>query len=177
MTKTGHGYIKSKMREVEALLAGEMSGHTFFKDRYYGYDDAIYAGCRLIEIVAKNKQKNPDFKLTDMLEAFDKVVLSDEIRLSCPNEFKKEVLQSLRDKVNDELFNSKIKEIITIDGLRIIFQDGFALIRQSNTEPVFTLRFEAKTKEKCEQYKSTLVNLAQSLVEEKTAQKVEPRKV
>ncbi len=172
MTKTGHGYIKSKMREVEALLAGEMSGHTFFKDRYYGYDDAIYAGCRLIEIVAKNKQKNPDFKLTDMLEAFDKVVLSDEIRLSCPNEFKKEVLQSLRDKVNDELFNSKIKEIITIDGLRIIFQDGFALIRQSNTEPVFTLRFEAKTKEKCEQYKSTLVNLAQSLVEEKTAQKV-----
>ena len=61
MTKTGHGYIKSKMREVDALLAGEMSGHTFFKDRYYGYDDAIYAGCRLIEIVAKNKQKNFNF--------------------------------------------------------------------------------------------------------------------
>ncbi|MBR2069412.1 MAG: phosphomannomutase/phosphoglucomutase [Candidatus Gastranaerophilales bacterium] len=172
MTKTGHGYIKSKMRETGALLAGEMSGHTFFKDRYYGYDDAIYAGCRLIEIVAKNKQKNPGFKLNELLEPFTKVYLSDEVRLSCPNEFKKDVLNALEEKINYELFNSKIKEIITIDGLRIIFEDGFALIRQSNTEPVFTLRFEAKTKEKCEHYKDTLVNLTNSLKEQYCAQKV-----
>ena len=172
MTKTGHGYIKAKMREVKALLAGEMSGHTFFKDRYYGYDDAIYAGCRLIEIVAKNKLKNPDFKLIDLLEPFNKVHLSDEVRLKCPNEFKKDVLAKLETLVNEELFGSKIKEIITIDGLRIIFEDGFALIRQSNTEPVFTLRFEAKTQEKCDHYKNTLVNLTCSLVEELTAQKV-----
>ena len=172
MTKTGHGYIKAKMREVKALLAGEMSGHTFFKDRYYGYDDAIYAGCRLIEIVAKNKLKNSNFKLTDLLEPFNKVFLSDEVRLKCPNEFKKDVLAKLETMVNEELFGSKIKEIITIDGLRIIFEDGFALIRQSNTEPVFTLRFEAKTQEKCDHYKDTLVDLTCSLVEELTAQKV-----
>jgi len=176
MTKTGHGYIKSKMRETNALLAGEMSGHTFFKDRYYGYDDAIYAGCRLIEIVAKNKKKNPDFKLTDLLEAFNKVHLSDEVRLQCPNELKKEVLEKMKNEINNnskEIFsNSNIKEIITIDGLRIIFDDGFALIRQSNTEPVFTLRFEAKTKEKCELYKNALINLTNNLKEQCQTQKV-----
>lgn len=167
MTKTGHGYIKSKMKEVNALLAGEMSGHTFFKDRYYGYDDAIYAGCRLIEIVAKNKQQNPNFQLTDMLEGFKKVFLSDEIRLKCPNELKKEVLEKIKEEINSnpDLFNSKIEELITIDGLRIVFEDGFALIRQSNTEPVFTLRFEAKTKQNCDRYKDTLVNLTVDLVD------------
>ena len=172
MTKTGHGYIKSKMRETGAILAGEMSGHTFFKDRYYGYDDAIYAGCRLIEIVAKNKMKNPDFKLNDMLEPFNKVFLSDEVRLKCPNELKKEILNKLEKMIDDKLFNSKIKNIITIDGLRIIFDDGFAIIRQSNTEPVFTLRFEAKTKEKCESYKDALVGLTNKLVEELSAKLV-----
>jgi len=172
MTKTGHGYIKSKMRETGALLAGEMSGHIFFKDRYYGYDDAIYAGCRLIEIIAKNKTKDEKFKLTDLLKPFDEVFLSDEVRLKCPNEAKRDVLEKLKTLVNDELFNSKIKEIITIDGLRIIFEDGFALIRQSNTEPVFTLRFEAKTKEKCLSYRDKLVDLTTELVEEFITQKM-----
>ena len=172
MTKTGHGYIKAKMREVNALLAGEMSGHTFFRDRYFGYDDAIYAGCRLIEILAKNRLKNPDFDLKDMLKPFDKVYLSDEVRLPCPNELKMDVLYQLEKQINDELFNSKIKEIITIDGLRIVFDDGFALIRKSNTEPVFTLRFEAKAKEKCEQYKNALVNVTNKLVEELSAKAV-----
>ena len=169
MTKTGHGYIKSKMREVNALLAGEMSGHTFFRDRYFGYDDAIYAGCRLIEIVAKKRLKNPNFNLKDMLEPFNKVYLSDEVRLPCPNELKMDVLYQLEKQINDELFGSKIKDIITIDGLRIVFEDGFALIRKSNTEPVFTLRFEAKTKEKCEQYKTSLTNITNKLVEELSA--------
>lgn len=172
MTKTGHGYIKSKMKETGALLAGEMSGHIFFKDRYFGYDDAIYAGCRLIEIVAKNKTKDENFKLSDLLEPFTKIHLSNEERLHCPNELKKDVLNKIAESINDELFNSKIKDIITIDGLRIIFEDGFALIRQSNTEPVFTLRFEAKTKEKCEQYRKTLVNLTNETVEQLNTSKV-----
>lgn len=172
MTKTGHGYIKSKMKETGALLAGEMSGHIFFKDRYFGYDDAIYAGCRLIEIVAKNKTKDENFKLSDLLEPFTKIHLSNEERLHCPNELKKDVLNKIAESINDELFNSKIKDIITIDGLRIIFEDGFALIRQSNTEPVFTLRFEAKTKEKCEQYRRTLVNLTNETVEQLNTSKV-----
>lgn len=160
------------MKETNATLAGEMSGHTFFKDRYYGYDDAIYAGCRLIEIVAKNKMKDEKFKLSDLTQEFKKVHLSDEYRLKCPNEFKKEVLKELKTIVNEDLFNSKIKEIITIDGLRIIFNDGFALIRQSNTEPVFTLRFEAKTKEKCEHYADVLVNTVNKLTEKISTQKV-----
>ena len=172
MTKTGHGFIKSKMRETGALLAGEMSGHTFFKDRYYGFDDAIYAGCRLIEILAKNRKINPDFKITDYAKPFDSVVLSDEVRLDCPNNLKKDVLEKLEKLINDDLFGSKIKEIVTIDGLRIIFEDGFALIRQSNTEPVFTLRFEAKTKEKCVHYQDTLVSLASQIREELSASKV-----
>ena len=172
MHKTGHGYIKSKMKETGALLAGEMSGHVFFKDRYFGYDDAIYAGCRLIEIVAKNKKQNPNFDLKELIAPFDKVHLSQEARLKCPNEFKKAVLEELEGKISDELFNSKIKEIITIDGLRIIFEDGFALIRQSNTEPVFTLRFEAKTKERCENYQNTLCNLTNELVEKHAKTKV-----
>jgi len=165
MCKTGHGYIKSKMRETNALLAGEMSGHIFFKDRYFGYDDAIYAGCRLIEIFTKNKKQNPDFKLSDCLKPFEKVTISPEIRLNCPNRLKKEVMEEIKEKANDELFGEEIKDIITLDGLRFVFKDGFALIRQSNTEPVFTLRFEADSKEKCEQYKNALVSLCNKLTD------------
>ena len=82
------------------------------------------------------------------------------------------MLDELNSKVTDELFNSKIKDIVTLDGLRIIFEDGFALIRKSNTEPVFTMRFEAKTKEKCECYKDALVNVVDKLVKEVSAQTV-----
>ncbi len=172
MYKTGHGYIKSKMKETDALLAGEMSGHVFFKDRYYGFDDAIYAGMRLIEIVSKNKKQNPDFKIQNLLEPFNKVFISNEIRFKCENEFKKPVLEELGTKVCDELFNSHIKDIVTLDGLRIIFEDGFALIRQSNTEPVFTMRFEAKTKEQCECYQNALVNLTDEIVKKISQAKV-----
>ena len=94
MCKTGHGYIKSKMKEVGAVLAGEMSGHTFFKDRYYGFDDAVYAGCRIIEILAEKKRYNKDFKISDMLEPFNKMFCSSEVRLSCPNSLKKTTLET-----------------------------------------------------------------------------------
>ena len=159
MCKTGHGYIKDKMKETNALLAGEMSGHTFFKDKYYGFDDAIYAGCRIIEIIAKNKKTNPNFKLQEMLKPFDAVCSSDEVRFPCPNEKKKETMEKFKECVecNKNLFGSDIKEIITLDGMRITFDGGFALIRQSNTEPVFTLRFEGKTKDDCERYKNCMI--------------------
>ena len=166
MTKTGHGYIKEKMKESNAILAGEMSGHTFFKDKYFGYDDAIYAGCRIIEIIAKNKAKNPEFKIQDKLKAFDAVYTSDEVRYPCPNEKKKTVLERLKKCVaeNKNMFGSEIKDIVTLDGMRIIFDGGFALIRQSNTEPVFTLRFEAKTKDECERFKTTMVDKLKELI-------------
>lgn len=160
ISKTGHGYIKGKMRETSAQLGGEMSGHTFFKDRYFGFDDAVYAGGRLIEIIANNKKKNPDFKLQSMLKPFDNVFTSDEVRYPCPNEHKAQVLQMVKDAVNDnkDLFNDEIKDIIMLDGMRIIFDGGFALIRQSNTEPVFTLRFEGKTDELCKQYQNAMIS-------------------
>lgn len=169
MCKTGHGYIKDKMKETNALLAGEMSGHTFFKDRYYGFDDAIYAGCRMIEIIAKHKKINPDFKISSMLEPFNHVCSSPEVRFPCPNERKKETLEQFKHCVEKDknLFGSEIKEIITLDGMRIVFDGGFALIRQSNTEPVFTLRFEAKTSEQCEKFKSCMINTLENILKSK----------
>ena len=166
MCKTGHGYIKDKMKETNALLAGEMSGHTFFKDRYYGFDDAIYAGCRIIEIISHHKKINPNFKISDMLKAFDSVCSSEEVRFPCPNELKKSTLEKFKQCVesNKNLFGSEIKEIITLDGMRIVFDGGFALIRQSNTEPVFTLRFEAKNEEECNRFKSCMIKTLENIL-------------
>lgn len=166
MCKTGHGYIKDKMKETNALLAGEMSGHTFFKDRYYGFDDAVYAGCRIIEIIAKHKKLNPEFKISDMLKAFDEVYSSPEVRYPCPNELKKSTLEKVQTMVESDknIFGSPIKDIITLDGMRIVFDGGFALIRQSNTEPVFTLRFEAKTKDECERFKSCMIKILEKIL-------------
>ena len=169
MCKTGHGYIKEKMKETSALLGGEMSGHTFFKDRYYGFDDAVYAGCRMIEIVAKNKKLNPEFKIEQLLKPFDDVYTSQEVRYHCPNELKKEVLEQMKSKVknNPNMFGSQILDIVTLDGMRIVFDGGFALIRQSNTEPVFTLRFEAKTEDECNRFKDVMLNSLDELLKAK----------
>lgn len=166
MCKTGHGYIKDKMKETNALLAGEMSGHTFFKDRYYGFDDAVYAGCRIIEIIAKHKKLNPEFKISDMLKAFDEVYSSPEVRYPCPNELKKSTLEKVQTMVESDknIFGSPIKDIITLDGMRIVFDGGFALIRQSNTEPVFTLRFEAKNKEECDKLKTVMLGMLDQIL-------------
>lgn len=168
MCKTGHGFIKGKMKETGAILAGEMSGHTFFKDRYYGFDDAVYAGCRLIEIVAKRKKKKPDFKIEEMLKPFSNVFSSHEVRFPCANELKKSTLAAFEKMVkeNPGMFGDKIKDIVTIDGLRIIFNGGFALIRQSNTEPVFTLRFEAKDEAKAKQYEDVMVKSLESILKD-----------
>jgi len=168
MCKTGHGYIKDKMKETNAVLGGEMSGHTFFKDRYYGFDDAIYAGCRMIEIVAKHKKADKNFKLEQLLEPFNKVYTSDEVRYPCPNEQKKAVLEAMKKEVqnNPDMFGAPIKEIVTLDGMRIVFKGGFALIRQSNTEPVFTLRFEALTKEQCEIFQSAMTQALDRFVKQ-----------
>lgn len=168
MCKTGHGFIKDKMKTTGAILAGEMSGHTFFKDRYYGFDDATYAGCRIIEIVANHKKNNSNFKIEELLAPFNKVFSSQEVRFSCPNELKKSTLDKFKSfvKENQNMFGEKIKDIVTIDGMRIIFDGGFALIRQSNTEPVFTLRFEAKSQEQAEKYQSAMISTLEQILAE-----------
>jgi len=137
MWKTGHSLIKEKMKEERASLAAEMSGHVFFADRYFGFDDAIYASCRLLEILSKT-----DRKLSRLLEDVPKTVFTPEIRVDCPDEIKFKVVE----KVKDEL--KKDHPIIDVDGVRAQFGDGWGLVRASNTQPALVLRFEALTEKR-----------------------------
>ncbi len=164
MWKTGHGYIKGKMKEENAILAGEMSGHMFFKDKYYGYDDAVYAGCRIIEIVAAKKAQNPEFKLSDIIDSLPKTYTSPELRIACSNELKYRVVEEIKADLSQkpDIFINKIEDVITIDGIRLVFNDGFALIRASNTEPTFTIRFEAGTQENLDNYKEKFLALLET---------------
>ena len=135
MWKTGHSLIKQKMKETGALLAGEMSGHLFFADRYFGYDDAVYASCRLLEILAQYG-KGPSELISDV----PRTETTPEIRVACPEDKKFVVVEAVRDHF------SKDHEVIDIDGARILFDHGWGLVRASNTGPVLVLRFEAQNK-------------------------------
>jgi len=153
MWKTGHSLIKSKMKETGAVLAGEMSGHIFFADRYFGYDDAIYASCRLIEILAKCRAERPDTTVSSLLANIPKMYSTPEIRVDCPDEKKFKVVERLCG-IFDELKKNPelgIVDIITIDGLRIVFKDGWALVRASNTQPALVTRYEAVTEKRLQE--------------------------
>jgi len=132
MWKTGHSLIKAKMKEEGAVLAGEMSGHMFFADRYFGYDDAIYASCRLIEILAK-----ADRPLSSLLADLPRTVSTPEIRVDCPDATKFQVVEAAKKELAREY------KTIDIDGVRVLFPEGWGLIRASNTQPALVLRFEA----------------------------------
>jgi phosphomannomutase/phosphoglucomutase len=134
MWKTGHSLIKKKIKEEQALLAGEMSGHLFFADRWYGFDDAVYASARLVELVSKS-----DRKLSAMLSDLPAMVSTPEIRIYASDEVKFRIV----DEVKAEL--RKTHPIIDIDGVRAVFPKGWALVRASNTQAVLVLRFEAET--------------------------------
>lgn len=164
MWKTGHAYIKSKMKEENAILAGEMSGHIFFRDSYYGFDDAIYAGCRFIRIMAAKKAENPDFKASDIIEQLPKVCTSDELRYPCSDELKFKIIDELKANLekNPDLLGIKIEKFITLDGIRFVFKNGFGLIRASNTEPTFTLRFEGKTQEDLNNYTNAVLKVLEA---------------
>ncbi|MEN2984610.1 MAG: phosphomannomutase/phosphoglucomutase [Dictyoglomaceae bacterium] len=155
LSPVGHSLIKKKLKEENALLAGEMSGHIFFNDRYYGYDDALYATLRLVEIYAREKQKNLDFKFSQLLSDLPKVYVSPEIRVHCPDVKKFEVIKNILPQLEKEYpeIYKDIKKIITIDGIRVEFSDGWALARASNTEPVIVMRFEAESEEKLNLYR------------------------
>jgi len=134
MWKAGHSLIKGKMKEEKALLAGEMSGHIFFADRYFGFDDAIYASLRLLEILSKTGL-NISALLADVPESFS----TPEIRIDCPDRRKFGVVEAIRAHYLQH------HDIVAIDGVRVNFGDGWGLIRASNTQPVLVLRFEAMT--------------------------------
>ena len=133
MWKAGHSLIKSKMKEEGAILAGEMSGHIFFADRYFGYDDAIYAGARLLEIITRK-----DTSVRDLLSGIPHMVNTPEIRMDCPDDEKFRVVANLAASFKKEY------NVIDVDGARVLFDGGWGLIRASNTQPVIVLRFEAR---------------------------------
>jgi len=152
MWRTGHSLMKAKMKETEAALAGEMSGHMFFKDRYFGFDDGLYASCRLLEILANTGKTIPD-----LLEGVPTTYTTPEIRVPCPDPVKFEVVE--RAKL---LFRTRDLDIIDVDGARIVFEDGWGLVRASNTQPVLVLRYEAGTPERLNEIR----NLVESTIEQ-----------
>jgi len=133
MWRTGHSPIKAKMKETGALLAGEMSGHIFYADRYYGFDDAMYAGARLMQIVAASLKP-----LSEQFKNLPHCEVTPEIRIACPDHAKFGVVEKA--KIH---FKQQGYEIIDVDGMRIEFGDGWGLLRASNTQAALTLRFEA----------------------------------
>jgi phosphomannomutase/phosphoglucomutase len=131
--KTGHSFVKSKMRETGALLAGEMSGHVFFKERWYGFDDGLYAGARLLEILSRVADPSA------VLEALPDAVSTPELQIK----LKEGENYALIDKLQASARFTDARDVIRIDGLRVEYADGFGLARSSNTTPVIVLRFEA----------------------------------
>ena len=142
MWKAGHSLIKAKMKETHALLAGEMSGHMFFADHYYGYDDAIYASLRLLELLARMNRP-----LSTLLADLPKSVSTPEIRVDCADERKFQIAERAKE------FFHRHYSIIDVDGVRIQFAEGWGLIRASNTQPALVLRFEAQSQEKLDEYR------------------------
>ena len=146
MWKAGHSLLKAKMRETGALLGGEMSGHIFFKERYFGYDDAIYAGARLLEILARDR-KSVEALLADLPPSHT----TPEIRVDCPDDVKFRVADAVRERLRQTG-----REIIDVDGVRVRFPHGWGLVRASNTQPILVLRFEAETAEELAEYRRTV---------------------
>jgi phosphomannomutase/phosphoglucomutase len=140
MWKAGHSLIKSKMKEENALLAGEMSGHIFFAERYLGFDDAVYAGARLLEILSRSEAP-----LSDFLSDLPKMVNTPEIRIDCPDDRKFRVVQELAETFKRDY------PVIDVDGARVLFEGGWGLVRASNTQPVLVLRFEATDEARLEE--------------------------
>jgi phosphomannomutase/phosphoglucomutase len=161
MWRTGHSLIKEKMKEEKAALGGEMSGHIFFADRYFGYDDAIYASCRLIELLSKT-----DKKLSRLLSDVPKTFITPEIRVDCPDEIKFEVVENVKEALR------KNHPVIDVDGVRVKFEDGWGLVRASNTQPALVLRFEALTRRRLEEIKRLVEEKVQSAISGLTREKL-----
>ena len=153
MWKAGHSLIKAKMKETNAALAGEMSGHIFFADRYYGFDDATYAGARLLEILSKT-----DKKLSELLSDLPETFSTPELRVPYPDDKKFDVVARAAE------YFSKTNEVITIDGARILFEHGWGLVRASNTQAILVLRFEADSQENLDAIRNVVERKVDELI-------------
>ena len=137
--KSGHSVIKAKMREVGALFAGEYSGHMFFADEFFGHDDAFYASGRLLRIMSERRES-----LSRLMMSIPLYPSTEEIRIPCPDEAKFQVTERITQKAREKY------EVSDIDGVRILYPDGWGLIRASNTQPVIVVRCEGRTREALE---------------------------
>jgi phosphomannomutase/phosphoglucomutase len=147
MWKAGHSLLKAKMKETGALLAGEMSGHIFFKERYFGYDDAIYASLRLVEILAASGKP-----LSALLADLPRTVSTPELRVVCADDKKFIIAEKATQYFRQHY------DVVDVDGVRVQFPDGWGLIRASNTQPALVLRFEAQSAAKLEEYRTLIEN-------------------
>ena len=157
MWKTGHSLIKAKMKEEKAVLAGEMSGHMFFTENWYGFDDALLAAVRLIEIISKS-----DKKVSEIINEMPSYAASPELRIDCEDKKKESVVREMTEK-----YKEKYPESVTIDGIRIKMENGWALVRKSNTQPKIILRFEAKNSEELDKITRLIKPEVEALIESK----------
>jgi phosphomannomutase/phosphoglucomutase len=153
MWKTGHSLIKAKIKETGALLAGEMSGHFFFADRYYGFDDGCYAGARLLEILSRT-----DMPLSALLADIPKSFNTPELRIACPDDHKFDLVKNVAEHF------AAGHDVVTIDGARVKFDDGWGLVRASNTQPMLVLRFEANSAANLERIRSEVEGVVNRLL-------------
>ena len=147
MWKTGHSLTKAKMKAEHAPVAGEMSGHMFFSQDFFGHDDALYAAARFVAMLSKGDQT-----VSQIVDTLPKYVNSPEVRIECPDDRKFVIVDELAKEF------ARDHDVIDIDGARVSFEDGWGLVRPSNTQPVLVLRFEAKTAEGLERISNTFRN-------------------
>jgi phosphomannomutase / phosphoglucomutase len=155
MWKAGHSLIKAKMKEEKALLAGEMSGHIFFGHRWFGFDDGIYSSGRLLELLSRTEAP-----LSSLLADVPRTFSTPELRVDCPEEKKFEVVRRAQ-----EFFRTRY-DAVTVDGVRVVFPDGWGLVRASNTQPLLVLRFEAKTQPRLEEIQALVRGKVDELMRE-----------
>jgi len=155
MSAVGHSLIKARMIKEDALLGGEMSGHIFFKHRWYGFDDAVYATCRLLEILGRD-----DRPLSEHLSDVPQTHVTPEIRLACPDDLKFDLVEEARAHYR------ATHRVVEIDGARIDFEDGWGLIRASNTQPVIVLRTEGGSAHARDTIRDELVAFVDARIEQ-----------
>jgi phosphomannomutase/phosphoglucomutase len=157
MWKTGHSLVKDKMKKEGALLAGEFSGHIFIADDYFGFDDALYTTFRLIEIMKISR-----LGIDELLSDIPRMVSTPEIRINCKDDIKRAVVERLVRQFKEYTLSGNspysIKGLYDIDGVRVVFEKGWGLVRSSNTQPVIVMRFEAEDKDSLENYRRFMEN-------------------
>ncbi len=167
MWKTGHSLIKAKMRETGALLAGEMSGHLFFADRYYGFDDALYGSLRLLELYVAALREGRCDRFSGLFSGFPEIVSTPELRFPCEDELKFRTVDAFAEALRShtgEREDLEVREIIDIDGVRARFDKGWGLVRASNTQPVLVMRFEGPDEETVALYRGFFERLLEEAI-------------